>query len=117
MMSSNPAVAAGELTPQQQQQQQQWLAMQQQYQQQWMAMQQYPAAAVASMAMQQQQHMMYQQPQYMPYYQQQQYQQASQGQIQSSSEDNKTIWIGDLQTWMDEPYLQSCFAPTGEVCT
>lgn len=120
-MSSNPTAAAatGELTPQQQQQQQQqWLAMQQQYQQQWMAMQQYPAAAVASMAMQQQQHLMYQQPQYMPYYQQQQqqFQQPSQGQIQSSSEDNKTIWIGDLQTWMDELYLQGCFAPTGEVC-
>ncbi|KAL8116215.1 polyadenylate-binding protein RBP47-like isoform X2 [Apium graveolens] len=114
MMSSNPTPAAGELTPQQQQQQQQWLAMQQQYQQQWMAMQQYPAAAVASMAMQQQQHMMYQQPQYMPYFQQQHYQQASQGQIQSSSEDNKTVWIGDLQTWMDEAYLQSCFVPTGE---
>ncbi|XP_017230041.1 polyadenylate-binding protein RBP47 isoform X2 [Daucus carota subsp. sativus] len=96
MMSSNPA--AGELTPQQQQQQQQWLAMQQQYHQQWLAMQQH-------------QQLMYQQqaPQFMPYYQQQQA-----AQIQSSSEENKTLWIGDLQTWMDEHYLHSCFAPSGE---
>nr|XP_009794615.1 PREDICTED: polyadenylate-binding protein RBP47 isoform X1 [Nicotiana sylvestris] len=83
----------------------------QQYQQQWMAMQ-YPAAA---MAMQQQ--MMYGQ-QYMPYYQQHQQQQNMQQsptQIQSSSEDNKTIWIGDLQQWMDESYLHSCFSQAGEV--
>ncbi|CAI9781883.1 unnamed protein product [Fraxinus pennsylvanica] len=102
---------------QQQQQQQQWMAMQQ-YQQQWMAMQ-YPAAA---MVMQQQ--MMYNQ-HYVPYYhhQQQQYQQQpllqqqqkENHQIQSSSEDNKTIWIGDLHQWMDEGYIQSCFAQTGEV--
>ncbi|KAK4437853.1 Polyadenylate-binding protein RBP47 [Sesamum alatum] len=109
--------------PQQQQQQQQmqhqqWVAMQQ-YQQQWMAMQ-YPA-----MAMQQQ--MMYNQ-HYVPYYhphhlpQQQQYQQQpppqpskQNNQIQSTGEDNKTIWIGDLQQWMDEGYLQSCFSQTGEV--
>ncbi|KAM7479207.1 hypothetical protein LguiA_027420 [Lonicera macranthoides] len=92
-----------------QQQQQQWLAMQQyqQQQQQWLAMQ-YP----------QQHQMMYQQPQYMPYAYQQQHQQQSNNQshqIQSSSEDNKSIWIGDLQHWMDESYLQSCFAHTGEV--
>ncbi|KAL0365430.1 UNVERIFIED_CONTAM: Polyadenylate-binding protein RBP47 [Sesamum angustifolium] len=108
--------------PQQQQQQQmqhqQWVAMQQ-YQQQWMAMQ-YPAMAM-------QQHMMYNQ-HYVPYYhphhlpQQQQYQQQpppqppkQNNQIQSSGEDNKTIWIGDLQQWMDEGYLQSCFSQTGEV--
>ncbi|WOH13844.1 hypothetical protein DCAR_0933355 [Daucus carota subsp. sativus] len=107
---SSPHGAAPELTQQQQQQQQQWMAMQQQYQQQWMAMQQ------------QQQQMMYQQQaaQYMsPYYQQQSYQyqqpQASLAQqIGGASEENKTIWIGDLQAWMDEAYLQSCFAPSGE---
>ncbi|KVH93254.1 Nucleotide-binding, alpha-beta plait [Cynara cardunculus var. scolymus] len=115
--------SGGDLTQQQQQQQQQqWLAMQQYQQQQWLAMQQYPAAAAASMAMHHPA-MMYQQPppHYMPYhYQQQQYQQQSPqqqrgNQIQSSSEDNKTIWVGDLQHWMDETYLQSCFAQTGEV--
>lgn len=112
----------GDLTQQQQQQQQQWLAMQQFQQQQWLAMQQYPAAA-ASMGMHHPA-MMYQQPppHYMPYhyqqqqYQQQQSQQSQKGnQIQTSSEDNKTIWVGDLQHWMDEAYLQSCFAQTGEV--
>ncbi|XP_022858521.1 polyadenylate-binding protein RBP47-like [Olea europaea var. sylvestris] len=78
---------------QHQHQHQQWIAMQQ-YQQQWMAMH-YPA-----MAMQQ---MIYNH-HYVPYYhQQQQYQQQ---QIQSSTDDNKTIWIGDLQQWMDETYLQ-----------
>ncbi|KAL8205192.1 hypothetical protein R6Q57_008743 [Mikania cordata] len=98
-----------DLTPQQQQQ---WLAMQQYQQQQWLAMQQYHPA------------MMYQQPppppQYMPYpYQQQQFQQPQQhqtaNQIQGSTEDNKTIWVGDLQHWMDETYLQSCFSQIGEV--
>ncbi|XP_073027871.1 polyadenylate-binding protein RBP47-like isoform X2 [Primulina eburnea] len=103
---------------QQQHQQQQWAAMQQYQQQQWMAMH-YPA-----MAMQQQ--MMYQQ-HYLPYYQQQQQQQQQQQyqqqqpkqnhQIQSSGEDNRTIWIGDLQQWMDDGYLQSCFSQTGEVAS
>jgi hypothetical protein len=31
-------------------------------------------------------------------------------------EDNKTIWVGDLQYWMDENYLHNCFGPSGEVC-
>ncbi|KAL8554457.1 hypothetical protein ACS0TY_002597 [Phlomoides rotata] len=116
----------GDLNQQQQQQQQQqmqhqqWVAMQQYQQQQWMALQQYPAMAM-------QQHMMYNQ-QYVPYYhphqQQQQYQQQppqgpqppkQNNQIQSTGEDNKTIWIGDLQQWMDEGYLQSCFSQAGEV--
>ncbi|KAK6143532.1 hypothetical protein DH2020_023880 [Rehmannia glutinosa] len=111
----------GDLNQQQQQQQQQQQMQQQQWaamQQQWMAMQ-YPA-----MAMQQQ--MVYNQ-HYVPYYhhhqqQQQPYQQQTQSQpprqnyqIQNSDEDNKTIWIGDLQQWMDEAYLQSCFSQTGEV--
>ncbi|XP_076942127.1 polyadenylate-binding protein RBP47-like [Bidens hawaiensis] len=107
---------------QQQLQQQQWLAMQQyqqqQQQQQWLAMQQYPPMHHPAM--------MYQQPppHYMPYYQQQQQQQQPQQQqqhkgtqIQNTSEDNKTIWIGDLQHWMDETYIQSCFAQTGEVAS
>ncbi|XP_020704637.1 polyadenylate-binding protein RBP47 [Dendrobium catenatum] len=33
----------------------------------------------------------------------------------SSGEENKTIWVGDLQYWMDENYLHSCFGHTGEV--
>jgi hypothetical protein len=31
-------------------------------------------------------------------------------------EENKTIWVGDLQYWMDENYLHNCFGPSGEVC-
>ncbi|XP_023537623.1 polyadenylate-binding protein RBP47-like [Cucurbita pepo subsp. pepo] len=34
---------------------------------------------------------------------------------QESTSENKTIWVGDLQHWMDENYLHSCFASTGEV--
>ncbi|KAG0480096.1 hypothetical protein HPP92_010694 [Vanilla planifolia] len=33
----------------------------------------------------------------------------------TNAEDNKTIWVGDLQYWMDENYLHSCFGHTGEV--
>ncbi|KAL6650805.1 hypothetical protein ACP70R_009730 [Stipagrostis hirtigluma subsp. patula] len=32
-------------------------------------------------------------------------------------EENKTIWVGDLQYWMDENYLHNCFGPSGEVVT
>ncbi|KAK7319842.1 hypothetical protein RJT34_04570 [Clitoria ternatea] len=113
---------------QQQQQQQQW-AQPHQYQQQWMAMQ-YPATA---MAMMQQQMMMYPQ-HYMPYvhhhYQPQQQQQqqpphhhhhnnnhhhGGSKQHVTSSDEIRTIWLGDLHHWMDENYLHSCFAHTGEV--
>ncbi|KAJ8628702.1 hypothetical protein MRB53_022025 [Persea americana] len=34
---------------------------------------------------------------------------------QGSTDENKTIWVGDLHYWMDENYLHSCFAQTGEV--
>ncbi|CAI9104369.1 OLC1v1003026C1 [Oldenlandia corymbosa var. corymbosa] len=113
---------------------QQWLAMQQYQQQQWMSMHmQYPAAA---MVMQQQmmygggqyvpaaayyhhqqqqhhqQHQLYQQQQQQHHQQQQQH---KQGQMQVPSEENRTIWIGDLQPWMDESYLQTCFAQSSEV--
>ncbi|XP_048325140.2 polyadenylate-binding protein RBP47B' [Ziziphus jujuba] len=30
-------------------------------------------------------------------------------------EEVRTLWIGDLQYWVDETYLNSCFAHTGEV--
>ncbi|CAD6250618.1 unnamed protein product [Miscanthus lutarioriparius] len=33
----------------------------------------------------------------------------------NGGEDNRTIWVGDLQYWMDENYLHSCFGPSGEV--
>uniref|UniRef100_A0A7C8ZSP0 RRM domain-containing protein n=1 Tax=Opuntia streptacantha TaxID=393608 RepID=A0A7C8ZSP0_OPUST len=33
----------------------------------------------------------------------------------TSPEEIRSLWIGDLQYWMDENYLFSCFAPAGEV--
>ncbi|KAJ9697970.1 hypothetical protein PVL29_007200 [Vitis rotundifolia] len=33
----------------------------------------------------------------------------------TSVEEVRTLWIGDLQYWVDENYLHSCFAHTGEV--
>lgn len=82
---------------------------QQQYQQQpqqhWMAQQQ-PAA--------------YQVPQQQSayYYQQQQqpqYNAAAAAAQPTSSDEIRSLWIGDLQFWMDEQYIQNCFAHTGEV--
>lgn len=35
----------------------------------------------------------------------------------SSIEEVRTLWIGDLQYWVDENYLTHCFAHTGEVTT
>ncbi|KAJ6849235.1 uncharacterized protein M6B38_269600 [Iris pallida] len=32
-----------------------------------------------------------------------------------SADEIKTLWIGDLQYWMDEAYVSGCFASTGEV--
>ncbi|XP_022635342.1 polyadenylate-binding protein RBP47B' isoform X2 [Vigna radiata var. radiata] len=41
---------------------------------------------------------------------------ASQGYSQPSTiEEVRTLWIGDLQYWVDETYLAHCFAHTGEV--
>ncbi|GAB2218317.1 hypothetical protein Drorol1_Dr00001537 [Drosera rotundifolia] len=34
---------------------------------------------------------------------------------EAAAGENRTIWVGDLQHWMDENYLHRCFAPTGEV--
>ncbi|KAA8537717.1 hypothetical protein F0562_027293 [Nyssa sinensis] len=101
--------------PQNQPNQQQPAAPPPPQQQQWVAMQ-YPAAAMVM------QHQMmpppHYPPHYMPYhhhhlhhqYQPQQYQQQ-----QESNGENKTIWVGDLHNWMDEDYLHSCFASTGEL--
>eukprot|EP00252_Welwitschia_mirabilis_P025186 TRINITY_DN776_c0_g2_i4.p1 TRINITY_DN776_c0_g2~~TRINITY_DN776_c0_g2_i4.p1 ORF type:complete len:306 (+),score=35.30 TRINITY_DN776_c0_g2_i4:380-1297(+) len=33
----------------------------------------------------------------------------------SSADETRTLWVGDLQYWMDETYLHGCFAITGEV--
>ncbi|KAG7037817.1 Polyadenylate-binding protein RBP47C' [Cucurbita argyrosperma subsp. argyrosperma] len=34
--------------------------------------------------------------------------------LQGSGGENKTIWVGDLQHWMDETYLHNCFGSFGE---
>ncbi|XP_008796097.2 polyadenylate-binding protein RBP45 [Phoenix dactylifera] len=33
----------------------------------------------------------------------------------ASADEIRTLWVGDLQYWMDENYLFGCFASTGEV--
>ncbi|PKA63724.1 Polyadenylate-binding protein RBP45B [Apostasia shenzhenica] len=33
----------------------------------------------------------------------------------ASADEVRTLWIGDLQYWMEESYIHSCFAHTGEV--
>ncbi|KAG0494562.1 hypothetical protein HPP92_005556 [Vanilla planifolia] len=33
----------------------------------------------------------------------------------SSADEVRTLWIGDLQYWMEESYIHNCFAHTGEV--
>lgn len=94
---------------------------------QWMAMQ-YPATA---MVMQHQMmpppphHQHYAAPptpqHYMaaayhhPYHHGQHQQQQQMG--SGGGADNKTLWVGDLHHWMDENYLHSCFANTGEIAS
>ncbi|CAK9195246.1 unnamed protein product [Sphagnum troendelagicum] len=56
-----------------------------------------------------------QQQQWMIMQQQQQQQQTGLLQSQQPHEEAKTLWVGDLQYWMDESYLHSCFVHTGEV--
>ncbi|PPD84014.1 hypothetical protein GOBAR_DD19060 [Gossypium barbadense] len=91
---------------------------------------QYPPTAAAAMVMQHQmmqpQHFVAPPPpppqHYVPYHHQyhhhghalsQQQQQGSGG-----GGENKTVWVGDLHHWMDENYLHSCFASTGEgICS
>uniref|UniRef100_A0A2C9VZJ3 RRM domain-containing protein n=1 Tax=Manihot esculenta TaxID=3983 RepID=A0A2C9VZJ3_MANES len=93
--------------------------------QQWMAMQ-YPAAA---MVMQHQmmppqhyappppQHYMAAYHQYHQHHPHLQQPPQQHHQNQGSSGENKTIWIGDLHHWMDENYLHTCFASTGEIAS
>ncbi|XP_054777439.1 LOW QUALITY PROTEIN: polyadenylate-binding protein RBP45-like [Prosopis cineraria] len=35
----------------------------------------------------------------------------------TTADEVRTLWIGDLQFWMDENYLYTCFAHTGEVAS
>ncbi|XP_057856481.1 polyadenylate-binding protein RBP47B' isoform X1 [Cryptomeria japonica] len=47
--------------------------------------------------------------------QQQQWMQQQYQQPQYSNDEIRTLWIGDLQYWVDENYMHGCFAHTGEV--
>ncbi|XP_027088055.1 polyadenylate-binding protein RBP45-like [Coffea eugenioides] len=99
---------------------------QQQYQQQppppqqWMAPQQQPPQPQYQVPPPQQQQLpayYYQQP---PPQQQQPPQQyaasaAAVGADPNASDGIRSLWIGDLQYWMDEQYLLTCFSQTGEV--
>ncbi|XP_051125045.1 polyadenylate-binding protein RBP45 isoform X2 [Andrographis paniculata] len=94
--------------PPQQPPSQQWMPQQPQYQ---VPPPQQPAAAGYY----------YQQPQGpaasgVPPQQQPQYAPAPTAQTQPIVDDGiRSLWIGDLQYWMDEQYLYSCFATAGEV--
>ncbi|KAL4283497.1 hypothetical protein GQ457_16G014390 [Hibiscus cannabinus] len=88
---------------------------------QWVAMQ-YPAAAmVMQHQMMQPQHFVASPPppqHYMPYHHHQYHHHPDHAQQQQGSSgggENKTVWVGDLHHWMDENYLHSCFASTGEI--
>ncbi|XP_011623994.1 polyadenylate-binding protein RBP47 [Amborella trichopoda] len=105
MMQSTPGAGPVVMDPQQQQQQQ-WMAMQMQ--------QPYPAAMVVPHQMMHQQPYQHYPQHFLPYPQPQPQPQQQQQQAQSS-EENKSLWVGDLQYWMDENYLNSCFGHTGEV--
>ncbi|XP_049401086.1 polyadenylate-binding protein RBP45-like isoform X1 [Solanum stenotomum] len=91
------------------------MAAQPQYQQQWMAQQpQYQVLPPQS-------GYYYQQPPPQqgggvpPPQQQQQQSQYTASAQPTSADEVRTLWIGDLQFWMDEQYLYNCFAQTGEV--
>ncbi|GJU68507.1 putative transcription factor/ chromatin remodeling BED-type(Zn) family protein [Tanacetum coccineum] len=92
MMQQQPG--NGMAPPQYQQQQQQ------QPQQQWMMPQQQPPHMWAQ-----------QQQQVAP---QQMIQQYGGGNSGGSGDEIKSLWIGDLQYWMDETYVSNCFLPTGD---
>ncbi|OWM80751.1 hypothetical protein CDL15_Pgr006781 [Punica granatum] len=52
-----------------------------------------------------------------PQQQQQQRPHHGQQQPQGGGEENRSIWVGDLHHWMDENYLHTCFASTGEIAS
>ncbi|KAL8140342.1 hypothetical protein V2J09_006363 [Rumex salicifolius] len=86
-------------------------AAQQHYQQQ-LPQHQYPQQG---WVMQQQPGMWGQPPQAVAPSQQQYRQPAPDSAQPTNAEDVRTLWIGDLQYWMDENYLTTCFPQTGEI--
>jgi len=97
-----PPVAAPAMDPQQQQQQ--WMMMQQQMQPQQPQPQPPPQAGFWP-------------PQHQPQPQHPQSQLMAQQYPQqpTSADEIRTLWVGDLQYWMDETYLHGCFGNSQEV--
>lgn len=107
-----PQMAPMSIDPQQQQQQQYQQAPPPPHPQQWMMMQ-----AHAQAQAQQQPQIQAQPPQLWP-------QQPPPQQIQqyssspaSGSDEIRSLWIGDLQYWMDDAYITNCFFHTGELAS
>ncbi|KAK4795459.1 hypothetical protein SAY86_013453 [Trapa natans] len=125
-MQSNSGSSSGSDSSSQEQQRQPHPLTPQQQHQHWMAIQ-YPAAAMMVPHPHQMVHAQHYPPHhYMAYAQYhvaaplppQQQQRSQHGQQQpQGGEDNRSIWIGDLHHWMDESYLHTCFASTGELAS
>ncbi|CAA2989884.1 polyadenylate-binding RBP45-like isoform X1 [Olea europaea subsp. europaea] len=90
---------------------QQWMPQQPQQTQYQVPPPQQPAAAAAGYYYQQP-------PQAAPTQQPQPQQYGVSPAAQAPADDGtRSLWIGDLQYWMDEQYIYSCFALTGEVAS
>ncbi|XP_031118901.1 polyadenylate-binding protein RBP45-like isoform X2 [Ipomoea triloba] len=112
-MSADPSQQQQPPPPQYQQPPQQWMMQAQQQQQP--PMQPQPPAAWAHQPPPAMSHAMP-----VPYQTQQPQQYAgaytaTAPAASSSPSEVKSLWIGDLQYWMDESYVNGCFAHTGEV--
>ncbi|KAL9671118.1 hypothetical protein QQ045_008684 [Rhodiola kirilowii] len=106
MMQSGTGVAPPQMAQNQQYQQHQPQPQPQQQQQPWMLAPHQPMWNQQSQIPPQQQ---FQQQQQQAPPQQQQYAQPG------NPNEIRTLWIGDLQYWMDENYVYGCFAQTNEV--
>ncbi|CAA2992469.1 polyadenylate-binding RBP45-like, partial [Olea europaea subsp. europaea] len=95
---------------------QQWMPQQPQQTQYQVPPPQQPAATAGYYYQQPPQAAPTQQPQPQPQPQPQQYGVSPAAQA-PADDGTRSLWIGDLQYWMDEQYIYSCFALTGEVAS
>lgn len=35
--------------------------------------------------------------------------------MEDGASEQRTLWVGDIEQWMDETYIMSCFSHVGEV--
>ncbi|XP_068638750.1 polyadenylate-binding protein RBP45-like [Aristolochia californica] len=113
MMQPATGVVPPSMVPPPMDQQHQQHQQHQQPQQQWMMMPppQQPPPVWSQQPPQPQQQQVAPQQQPQP-----QYSQVQQPAPQPTSSDEiRTLWIGDLQYWMEESYIHSCFSHSGEV--